>query len=105
MTAILAPRRTDQQRLAALERANKIRILRAELKREIRSRERNAVEIILDPPWYAENMKARDVLLAIPIHGPVKVGKLMRIVGVSPAKTVGGLSVRQRDALARELRR
>lgn len=37
----------DPQRLLALERANRVRVARAELKRRLRSREMAAAEVIL----------------------------------------------------------
>jgi hypothetical protein len=47
-----------------------------------------------------QTAKVADLLLAVPKHGPVKVDKLLSRCRIAPAKTVGGLSQRQREALA-----
>jgi hypothetical protein len=43
-----------------------------------------------------------DLLLALPMYGPVKVNKLLSRCRIAPAKTIGGLSPRQRAALLAE---
>ena len=47
-----------------------------------------------------QTAKVADLLLAVPKHGPVKVDKLLRRCRIAPAKTIGGLSQRQREELA-----
>jgi hypothetical protein len=47
-----------------------------------------------------QTAKVADLMLAVAEHGPVKVDKLLRRCRIAPAKTVGGLSERQRDELA-----
>jgi len=94
--------RTDEQRMAALRRANEIRVLRSHLKQNVTG-PAHAAALILDPPDYIATMKVEDLLRAVPKYGRVKVGVFMRTVRVSPAKTVGGLSDRQRAEIAKEL--
>lgn len=105
MSVTIAPRRTDEQRLDALDRANQVRVLRAQLKRLIASGDQNAGDVLLDPPDYALAMKAADVLLAVHKLGPSKTRAMMRRNNVSDSKTLAGLSTRQRWALVRELDR
>ena len=45
------------------------------------------------------------MLLAVPKYGRVKVDKILRQCKISPSKTVGGLSERQRNELVGLLRR
>lgn len=97
------PDRSLQQRMDALTRANAIRTQRAELKRNLKAGRSNPVDIISDPPEWAESMKIIDLLLAVPKFGQGKVGKLLRRCRVSPSKTLGGLSTRQRDEIVTTL--
>jgi hypothetical protein len=40
----------------------------------------------------------------LPGHGPVKVSKILAQSSIAATKTIGGLSIRQRDALVSILR-
>lgn len=104
MTSTIAPPQTGEQRLAALARANEIRLLRAQVKRDIRSREIQAWPLIDEPPAELLTMKVYDLLLAMPKFGAFKVSALLRQHAISTSKTVGGLSDRQRAALVEWLR-
>ena len=53
-TATIAP--AGPQYMRALERANKVRLARAELKRRVATDEIDVAEVILDCPWEAESM-------------------------------------------------
>lgn len=102
MTTISAPSRDLQQRMEALQRANKIRSRRAQLKRDIRAGRVKAYDVIVDPPDWAETMKVVHLLLAVPKLGTVKTGEILDRYQISPVKTIGGLSPRQRaEILAR----
>lgn len=96
-----APVRTDEQRSDALVRANQIRTYRAELKDGIRrgTSERTAFDAIARPNDREETWKVFDLLLAIPKVGRVKANKMLRQEGISPSKTLDGLTRRQRLAL------
>ena len=104
-TTIEAPSRSYEQRMRALERANDVRSKRAELKWDLRTRRRSVVDVLSEPPEYVETMKLWDLLLAVPKWGRVKVAKTLKVVGVSPSRTVGGLSSRQRSELVALMRR
>lgn len=95
------PHRSIEQRRDALRRANEIRVKRAEVKRTVKHRKDPAplVEQLEDPSEHFETMKVFDLLLSLPKVGRVKANKILRQAAVSPSKTVGGLSERQRDAL------
>lgn len=102
--ASVAPVTTLDQRRAALEIANDIRIRRARLKREIRVGKVSPVDVLETPPAFVSTMKVFDLLLAVPKLGTVKVQQMMRALSISASKTVAGMSDRQRDAIVRELR-
>jgi hypothetical protein len=95
------PDKSREQRLDALERANRIRSYRAELKRKLRAG-RVTIRAVLIAGATDERLrtaKVMDLLLATPKVGRVKADKLLRAVRVSPSKTLGGLSERQRGEL------
>ncbi len=61
--------------------------------------------MLLDPPACLETAKLLDLLLAVPGFGRVKANKVLTGCRISPSKTVGGLSARQRADLVEFLRR
>jgi len=100
-----APERSLAQRMEALERANAIRMKRAQLKRDLKAGRKSIHDLLLDPPEYVETAKVFDLLLAVPKYGRVKVNKILHTCRISPSKTIGGLSPRQRGELVELLRR
>jgi hypothetical protein len=104
-TQSAAPERSLTQRLEALERANEIRTRRAQLKRDLKGGRVSIHALLLDPPSYVETAKVFDMLLAVPKYGRVKVNKILATCRISPSKTIGGLSERQRTELVSLLRR
>jgi hypothetical protein len=84
----------------ALHRANEVRALRAQLKRDLKAGRVSIGALLRDPPSYLESAKVFDMLLALPKYGRVKATKLVNGCRVSPSKTFGGLSERQRMELA-----
>ena len=100
-----APERSLVQRMDALQRANEIRTRRAQLKRDLKGGRVSIHDLLLDPPDYLETAKVFDMLLAVPKYGRVKVNKILVTCRISPSKTIGGLSERQRNELVSMLRR
>lgn len=94
-----APARSLIQRMDALEKANVIRTYRAQLKRDIKAGRQRVYNLLLDPPEKIETMKVFDLLLAAPKLGRTKVNKALVQCRISPSKTIGGLSLRQRTEL------
>ncbi len=102
---IAAPERSLLQRMEALQRANDIRSRRAQLKRDLKAGRQPIHELLLEPPAYLETAKVFDLLLAVPKYGRVKVNKILSHCRISPSKTIGGLSERQRRELVALMRR
>jgi hypothetical protein len=100
-----APERSLTQRLDALGKANLVRTRRARLKRDLKAGHESIHQLLQNPPEYIETAKVFDMLLAVPKYGRVKVNKLLTQCRISPSKTIGGLSERQRNELVRLLRR
>jgi hypothetical protein len=99
------PERTREQRMKALRRANEIRTRRAQLKRDLKAGKVKIEQLLLDPPEYVLSAKAFDMILAVPKYGRVKANKILVSCRISPSKTIGGLSPRQRTELVSMLRR
>jgi hypothetical protein len=100
-----APERSLHQRMDALARANEIRSQRAQLKRDLKAGRHSIHQLLLNPPEFVETAKVFDMLLAVPKYGRVKVNKILAHCRISPSKTIGGLSERQRSELVSLLRR
>src|SRR3954463_4119789 len=94
-----APDRSLNQRRDALQRANEIRTRRAQLKKDLKAGRVSIHQLLLDPPEYLQTAKVFDMLLAVPKYGRVKVNKVLQQCRISPSKTIGGLSQRQRSEL------
>lgn len=104
--SVIAPERTIDQRLQSLEKANAIRMARAQMKRDLRAGTADPVQLLAFPPDWLQSMKLVDFLphLRIRAFGPSKAQRLMGRCFISYAKTIGGLSHRQRNVLLQELR-
>ena len=89
----------------ALQRANEIRTRRAQLKKDLKAGRVSIHTLLMDPPEYLQTAKVFDMLLAVPKYGRVKVNKVLVSCRISPSKTIGGLSPRQRAELVSMLRR
>ena len=104
-TAASVPERTKDQRMKALRKANDIRSQRAQLKRDLKAGKKKVETLLLDPPDYVLSAKTFDMLLAVPKLGRVKANRILTQCRISPSKTIGGLSERQRGELVSQLRR
>lgn len=104
-SAGVTPERTDRQRMEALGLANDVRTRRARLKRDLKAGRVGIHELLLDPPDYLHSARVFDLVMAVPKYGRVKVNRLFTSCRISPSKTFGGLSQRQRDELVDYLRR
>src|SRR5579884_1094608 len=93
------------QRLRALERANEIRLARAELKRRIAEGGISAAQVILDPPCAAESWEIGELLMSQRRWGSSRCRKFLMRNQISETKPVGALTERQRRLLADQLNR
>jgi len=92
------------QRLQALERANEIRLARAELKRRIADGELSAAEVILSPPRAAMSWAVGELLMSQRRWGSTRCRKFLLRNQITETKTLGALTERQRRLLADQLR-
>ena len=97
-TATIAP--AGPQHMRALERANQVRLARAELKRRVAGGEIGVAEVILDCPWEADSMAVADLLMSQRRWGQTRCRKFLAQIPMSEQKTVGSMTERQRRTLA-----
>jgi hypothetical protein len=101
-SAMTAP---GPQHLRALQRANQVRLARAELKRRVAEGELTVAEVVLRSPWEAESMAVADLLMSQRRWGQTRCRRLLAQVPLSETKTIGSLTDRQRGAVATLLER
>ena len=97
-TATVAP--AGPQYMRALERANKVRLARAELKRRVAIGEIEVADVILECPWEADSMAVADLLMSQRRWGQTRCRKFLSQIPMSEKKTVGSMTERQRRTLA-----
>ncbi|PZS09415.1 MAG: hypothetical protein DLM64_10565 [Solirubrobacterales bacterium] len=100
-TATMTP---EPQRLRALERANEVRLARAEMKRRIADGVVSAADVILDCPQAVSSWSVADLLMSQRGWGTTRCRKFLSRNDVSEIKRVGSLTERQRRLLAAQLR-
>ena len=93
----------EPQRLRALERANEVRLARADLKRRIAGGGVSAADVILDCPWEARNWSVWDLLISQRRWGCTRCRKFLVQNEISEVKQIGKLTERQRRMLAEKL--
>jgi hypothetical protein len=96
--ATLAP--AGPQYMRALERANQVRLARAELKRRVATGELEVSDVILECPWEAQSMAVADLLMSQRRWGQTRCRKFLAQIPMSEKKTIGSMTERQRRTLA-----
>jgi hypothetical protein len=88
------------QHLRALQRANAVRLARADLKRRVAEGDVSVADVIMSSPWEAESMTVSDLLTSQKRWGNTRCRKLLQCVLIPENKTIGSMTDRQRRALA-----
>ena len=91
------------QHMRALAQANRVRLARAELKRQVAEGETTVAEVVLECPWEAESMRVADLLMSQHRWGRTRCRRFLSSIPMSETRTVGSLTERQRNALATQL--
>lgn len=91
------------QHMRALERANRVRLARAELKRAIARGDKDAAEVVRDCPWETESMTISELLTSQRRWGRTRARKFLIPLALNENKQLGTLTARQRRLLATEL--
>jgi hypothetical protein len=89
--------------MQALQRANRVRLARAELKRSIARGEVEASEIVRECPWETESMTLAELLTSQRRWGRTRARKLLLSLSLNENKRLGTLTSRQRLMLSTAL--
>jgi hypothetical protein len=89
--------------MQALAQANRVRLARAELKRQVAEGELSVADVVLECPWEAESMYIGDLLMSQHRWGRTRCRRFLAAISMSETKTVGSMTDRQRRALAARL--
>jgi hypothetical protein len=89
--------------MRALERANLVRLARAELKRAIARGDMDAAVVVRDCPWETESMTIAELLTSQRRWGRTRARKFLMPLSLNENKQLGTLTARQRRLLATEL--
>jgi hypothetical protein len=91
------------QHLRALAQANRVRLARAELKRQVSEGEATVAEIVLECRWEAESMVIADLLMSQHRWGRTRCRRFLASIPMVETKTIGSMTERQRKELAARL--
>ena len=91
------------QHMRALAQANRVRLARAELKRQVSDGEASVADIVLARPWEAESMAIADLLVSQHRWGRERCRRFLGSIKMSETKTIGSMTERQRHELATKL--
>jgi hypothetical protein len=89
--------------MRALAQANRVRLARAELKRQVAEGEATVAGIVLGRPWEAESMSIADLLMSQHRWGRTRCRRFLASIPMVETKTIGSMTDRQRHELARRL--
>jgi hypothetical protein len=89
----------DLQRSRALAHANRVRTARASMKRALANGQRNASEVISNPPFNLMTMPVGQIVGSQRGWGPIRSRRLLGSALVPEGKHVGTLTERQRRTL------
>jgi hypothetical protein len=101
-TTIASPVEAPQH-MRALERANLVRLARAELKRSIARGDADPSEVVRDCPWETESMTIAELLTSQRRWGRTRARKFLMPLSLNENKQLGTLTSRQRRLLSTEL--
>ena len=93
------------QHMQALAHANRIRLARAALKRQVRSGDANAADVVRACPFEVETMTVSELLRSQQRWGRTRSRKFLASLALNENRQLGRLTERQRGMLARELER
>ena len=91
------------QHMRALQQANRVRLARAELKRQVTDGEISVADVVLECPWEAESMAISDLLMSQHRWGRTRCRRFLGSIPMNETKTIGSMTDRQRRALAARL--
>jgi hypothetical protein len=92
--------RHGPQHMQALQRANLVRLARAEVKRRIAVGELTAAEVVRSNSWEIQTMAVAELLMSQRRWGHTRARRFLAAIPMAETKTIGSMTIRQRDTLA-----
>jgi len=94
------PKLTPQERRQALEKAQRLRKERAEIRRQLKAGEITLSSLLAqEPDEITGRMRVDHILQSLPSVGKKIASKIMEEIGIADSKRLGGLSPRQQMEL------
>ncbi|MBJ7348949.1 MAG: hypothetical protein JHC87_10310 [Thermoleophilaceae bacterium] len=93
-----------RQNMLALQRANRIRLARAAMKRRIAAGDVSVADVLVEPTDEIEGMEIIELLASQKRWGVTRCSKFLDAIGLPETKTVRSMTARQRTAVAEVLR-
>lgn len=100
----MVPQMTNEQRMAALEKAERVRRERADIKAKLKSGEVGVEAVLGMGLASVDGMRVADLVRACPGYGDARARKLMAELGIVENRRVRGLGPHQREALIKALK-
>jgi hypothetical protein len=97
------PQLSAEDRAAALARAAEARAHRREVREALSEGRLSVGDVLSSEDPFDRKMRVSALISAMPGYGPKRAAKLMRDCAISEERRVGGLGVRQREALLAKL--
>jgi hypothetical protein len=91
------------QHMRALAEANRVRLARAALKRDIEAGDLDTANVVRECPWEVETMTVGELLRAQRRWGRTRTRKFLTSLALSENRQLGRLTLRQRAVVAAEL--
>ncbi len=91
------------QHMRALNQANRVRLARAELKRQISDGSVTVADVVTECPWESKSMTICDLLMSQHRWGRTRCRRFLAAVPMTETKTVESMTDRQRAQLAAAL--
>ncbi len=102
-TTISPASQPTPQHMQALAEANRVRLARAQLKREVGAGDIETAEIVRECPWQAETMTVGELLRSQRRWGRTRSRKFLAALTLNENRALGRLTLRQRAMLAEQL--
>ncbi len=94
------PKLSPEARAVALEKAQKVRSARMNLRKQLKAGEVSLAEVLADTEnEVVAKMRVKYLLESLPKVGKINAAKIMEEIGIDEARRVQGLGVRQKAQL------
>ena len=100
---MFVPQLTEEQRAQALEKAKEARKKRSETLKKLANEEITVEDVLSSDDAVIKKTKVLNVIKALPGYGKAKAEATMAELDIAEGRRIGGLGVRQKEALIQKL--